>query len=163
MATRPTKSPTRKNAVETTTTFAERSGCGDAAKPANDRDRHPLPVMCVARPRCRLSARDSHHLIARKRAADGPGGLKRGSHCSSSNVVNISCTPRGGQSPPFAAVGAKMKPGVTTEFETREFAEINRQQFAGITAKIINHYPGPFTVLDVTIKPGFGAPLLRLR
>jgi quercetin dioxygenase-like cupin family protein len=43
-----------------------------------------------------------------------------------------------------------MKPGVTTEFETREFA--------GITAKIINPYPSPFTVLDMTIKPGFGAP-----
>ena len=43
-----------------------------------------------------------------------------------------------------------MKPGVTTEFETTEFA--------GITAKIINPYPNPFTVLDMTIKPGFGAP-----
>jgi quercetin dioxygenase-like cupin family protein len=43
-----------------------------------------------------------------------------------------------------------MKPGVTTEFETTEFA--------GITAKIINPYPSPFTVLDMTIKPGFGAP-----
>ena len=35
-----------------------------------------------------------------------------------------------------------MKPGVTTEFETTEFA--------GITAKIINPYPSPFTVLDMT-------------
>jgi quercetin dioxygenase-like cupin family protein len=43
-----------------------------------------------------------------------------------------------------------MKPGVTTEFETTEFA--------GIAAKIINPYPGPFTILDMTIKPGFGAP-----
>jgi quercetin dioxygenase-like cupin family protein len=43
-----------------------------------------------------------------------------------------------------------MKPGVTTEFETTEFA--------GITAKIINPYPSPFTILDMTIKPGFGAP-----
>jgi hypothetical protein len=42
-----------------------------------------------------------------------------------------------------------MKPGVTTEFETTEFA--------GIT-KIINPYPSPFTILDMTIKPGFGAP-----
>ena len=43
-----------------------------------------------------------------------------------------------------------MEPGVTTEFETTEFA--------GITAKIINPYPSPFTVLDMTIAPGFGAP-----
>ena len=43
-----------------------------------------------------------------------------------------------------------MKPGVTAEFETTEFA--------GITAKIINPYPSPVTVLDMTIKPGFGAP-----
>lgn len=43
-----------------------------------------------------------------------------------------------------------MKPSVTTEFETTEFA--------GITAKIINPYPCSFTVLDMTIKPGFGAP-----
>ena len=43
-----------------------------------------------------------------------------------------------------------MKADVTTEFETTEFA--------GITAKIINPYPSPFTMLDMTIKPGFGAP-----
>ena len=43
-----------------------------------------------------------------------------------------------------------MKPGVTTEFETTELV--------GITAKIINPYPSPFIVLDMTIKPGFGAP-----
>src|SRR5262245_2749761 len=43
-----------------------------------------------------------------------------------------------------------MKPGITTEFETTDFA--------GITAKVINPYPSPFTVLDMTIKPGFGAP-----
>lgn len=43
-----------------------------------------------------------------------------------------------------------MEPGVTTEFETTKFA--------GISAKIINPYPGPFTVLDMTIAPGFGAP-----
>src|SRR6201993_1884181 len=36
------------------------------------------------------------------------------------------------------------------EFETTEFA--------GITTKIINPYPNPFTMLDMTIKPGFGAP-----
>ena len=43
-----------------------------------------------------------------------------------------------------------MEPGVTTEFETTEFA--------GISAKIINPYPSPFTVLDMTVTPGFGAP-----
>jgi quercetin dioxygenase-like cupin family protein len=43
-----------------------------------------------------------------------------------------------------------MQADITTEFETTEFA--------GITAKIINPYPGPFTILDMTIKPGFGAP-----
>jgi quercetin dioxygenase-like cupin family protein len=43
-----------------------------------------------------------------------------------------------------------MQADITTEFETTEFA--------GITAKIINPYPSPFTVLDMTIKPGFGAP-----
>ena len=43
-----------------------------------------------------------------------------------------------------------MQADVTTEFETTEFA--------GITAKIINPYPSPFTILDMTIKPGFGAP-----
>ena len=43
-----------------------------------------------------------------------------------------------------------MEPGVTTEFETTEFA--------GITTKIMNPYPSPFTVLDMTITPGFGAP-----
>jgi quercetin dioxygenase-like cupin family protein len=43
-----------------------------------------------------------------------------------------------------------MKPGVTTKFETTEFA--------GITARIINPYPSPFTILDMTIKPGLGAP-----
>lgn len=43
-----------------------------------------------------------------------------------------------------------MEPGVTTKFETTEFA--------GIIAKIINPYPSPFTVLDMTIAPGFGAP-----
>jgi quercetin dioxygenase-like cupin family protein len=43
-----------------------------------------------------------------------------------------------------------MKPGVTTKFEATEFA--------GITARIINPYPSPFTILDMTIKPGLGAP-----
>jgi quercetin dioxygenase-like cupin family protein len=43
-----------------------------------------------------------------------------------------------------------MQAGITTEFETTEFA--------GLTTKIINPYPSPFTVLDMTIKPGFGAP-----
>lgn len=43
-----------------------------------------------------------------------------------------------------------MQADVTTEFETTEFA--------GITTKIINPYPSPFTLLDMTIKPGFGAP-----
>jgi quercetin dioxygenase-like cupin family protein len=43
-----------------------------------------------------------------------------------------------------------MQADITTEFETTEFA--------GITTKIINPYPNPFTMLDMTIKPGFGAP-----
>jgi len=43
-----------------------------------------------------------------------------------------------------------MEPSVTTEFETTEFA--------GVTTKLINSYPSPFTILDMTITPGFGAP-----
>jgi quercetin dioxygenase-like cupin family protein len=43
-----------------------------------------------------------------------------------------------------------MQADITTEFETTEFA--------GIIARIINPYPSPFTILDMTIKPGFGAP-----
>lgn len=43
-----------------------------------------------------------------------------------------------------------MKADITTEFETTEFA--------GLTTKIINPHPSPFTILDMTIKPGFGAP-----
>jgi quercetin dioxygenase-like cupin family protein len=43
-----------------------------------------------------------------------------------------------------------MQANVTTKFETTEFA--------GITTKIVNPYPSPFTILDMTIKPGFGAP-----
>lgn len=43
-----------------------------------------------------------------------------------------------------------MQAGITTEFETTTFS--------GITARIMNPYPSPFTVLDMTIQPGFGAP-----
>jgi quercetin dioxygenase-like cupin family protein len=43
-----------------------------------------------------------------------------------------------------------MQADITTEFETTEFA--------GITTRIINSYPSPFTILDMTIKPGAGAP-----
>jgi quercetin dioxygenase-like cupin family protein len=43
-----------------------------------------------------------------------------------------------------------MQADVTTGFETAEFA--------GITTKIIKPYPSPFAMLDMTIKPGFGAP-----
>jgi quercetin dioxygenase-like cupin family protein len=43
-----------------------------------------------------------------------------------------------------------MQADITTEFETTEFA--------GITTGIINPYPSPFTILDMTIKPGAGAP-----
>jgi len=43
-----------------------------------------------------------------------------------------------------------MQANIVTEFETTEFA--------GITTKIINPYPSSFTMLDMTIEPGFGAP-----
>jgi quercetin dioxygenase-like cupin family protein len=43
-----------------------------------------------------------------------------------------------------------MEAGTTTKFEQTDFA--------GITAKIINPRTSPFTMLDMTIKPGFGAP-----
>jgi quercetin dioxygenase-like cupin family protein len=43
-----------------------------------------------------------------------------------------------------------MQADITTEFETTEFA--------GITTAIINPYPSPFTILDMAIKPGAGAP-----
>ena len=43
-----------------------------------------------------------------------------------------------------------MQSVITTKFETTEFA--------GLTTKIINPQESPFTVLDMTIKPGFGAP-----
>jgi quercetin dioxygenase-like cupin family protein len=43
-----------------------------------------------------------------------------------------------------------MQADITTEFETTEFS--------GITTRIINPYPSPFTILDMTIKPGAGAP-----
>ena len=43
-----------------------------------------------------------------------------------------------------------MEAGVTTKFEQTDFA--------GISARIINPDTSPFTILDMTIKPGFGAP-----
>ena len=43
-----------------------------------------------------------------------------------------------------------MEAGITTQFEQTEFA--------GISAKIINPGTSPFTILDMKIKPGFGAP-----
>jgi quercetin dioxygenase-like cupin family protein len=43
-----------------------------------------------------------------------------------------------------------MQADITTEFEKTEFS--------GITALILNPYPSPFTILDMTIKPGAGAP-----
>jgi quercetin dioxygenase-like cupin family protein len=39
---------------------------------------------------------------------------------------------------------------ITTKFETTEFA--------GLTTKIVNPDESSFTVLDMTIQPGFGAP-----
>jgi quercetin dioxygenase-like cupin family protein len=46
--------------------------------------------------------------------------------------------------------GMMMEAGITREFETTDFA--------GITARIINPDACPFTVLDMSVKPGFGAP-----
>jgi quercetin dioxygenase-like cupin family protein len=43
-----------------------------------------------------------------------------------------------------------MEAGITTQFEQTEFA--------GISAKIINPGTSPFTILDMKIKPGLGAP-----
>src|SRR5215467_13095180 len=43
-----------------------------------------------------------------------------------------------------------MQSGITTDFETTEFA--------GIRTRIINADDSPYTVLDMTIQPGFGAP-----
>jgi quercetin dioxygenase-like cupin family protein len=43
-----------------------------------------------------------------------------------------------------------MDAGITTEFEQTDFA--------GIKARIINPATSPFTVLDMTIRPGMGAP-----
>jgi quercetin dioxygenase-like cupin family protein len=43
-----------------------------------------------------------------------------------------------------------MEAGITTKFEQTEFA--------GISTRIINPGTSPFTILDMTIKPGFGAP-----
>jgi mannose-6-phosphate isomerase-like protein (cupin superfamily) len=54
------------------------------------------------------------------------------------------------QSSHFLTDGAKMEPGITLEFDTT--------QFAGITTKIINPYPCMFSVLDMSIMPGCGAP-----
>ena len=43
-----------------------------------------------------------------------------------------------------------MEAGITTTFEQTDFA--------GISARIINTDTSPFTILDIKIKPGFGAP-----
>jgi quercetin dioxygenase-like cupin family protein len=43
-----------------------------------------------------------------------------------------------------------MDAGITTTFEQTDFA--------GISSRIINPASSPFTILDMTIKPGFGAP-----
>ena len=43
-----------------------------------------------------------------------------------------------------------MEAGITTKFEQTDFA--------GISAKIINPGASPFTILDMKIKPGSGAP-----
>src|ERR1700754_5006018 len=43
-----------------------------------------------------------------------------------------------------------MEAGVTTKLEQTDFA--------GISARIINPDTSPFTILDMKIKPGFGAP-----
>jgi len=43
-----------------------------------------------------------------------------------------------------------MEAGITTTFEQTDFA--------GISARIINTDTSPFTILDMKIKPGFGAP-----
>lgn len=43
-----------------------------------------------------------------------------------------------------------MKTGVTSDLETTDFA--------GISTRIINPFPSPFTMLEMTIRPGFGAP-----
>jgi quercetin dioxygenase-like cupin family protein len=47
-------------------------------------------------------------------------------------------------------VEAAMESGVTLEFETTEFA--------GIKTRILNPYPSAFTMLEMTIQPGYGAP-----
>lgn len=56
----------------------------------------------------------------------------------------------GGPQAEVAEASAAMQAGITTRFETTDFA--------GITARIVNDPESPFTVLDMTIKPGFGAP-----
>jgi quercetin dioxygenase-like cupin family protein len=43
-----------------------------------------------------------------------------------------------------------MEAGATTQFEQTDFA--------GISTKIVNADTSPFTILDMKIKPGFGAP-----
>lgn len=43
-----------------------------------------------------------------------------------------------------------MEAGITTQFEQTDFA--------GISTKIINPATSPFTILDMKIKPGLGAP-----
>src|SRR5215468_11504165 len=42
--------------------------------------------------------------------------------------------------------------------EARIRTEFEQTDFAGISAKIINPSASPFTILDMKIKPGFGAP-----
>jgi quercetin dioxygenase-like cupin family protein len=43
-----------------------------------------------------------------------------------------------------------METGITLDFETTEFA--------GMKTRILNPYPSPFTMLEMTIQPGYGAP-----
>jgi quercetin dioxygenase-like cupin family protein len=43
-----------------------------------------------------------------------------------------------------------MQSGITTEFETTDFA--------GLITRILNSKESPYTVLDMTIKSGYGAP-----
>lgn len=43
-----------------------------------------------------------------------------------------------------------MEAGITTEFEIT--------RFAGLETRILNPYPSHFTILDMTVTPGFGAP-----
>lgn len=43
-----------------------------------------------------------------------------------------------------------METGITLELETTDFA--------GIRTRILNPYPSAFTMLEMTIQPGYGAP-----